>query len=264
MKTNEIKPDPKQPRKTFDVVEMGNIKSSIKQHGIIQPIIIDGDNHIIDGERRWRAAKELGLKEVPTIKLDSRGKRFAWQVVIDAQHQNIPIQERDKAWLRLYEELGRPTKVDFSKIVGKSEMTVHDALERAQYVNEVRPAVYKDSESMNRTRFIDDPDLRQRVIEKVEQIGTNTTKDQYLARVKKGIDEGKVEEVLNEDITDYVKRADTLLFYMGQIIKELKPGLMLKLPRTQALVVSQRIVLLREHLKKWDDNGSTIKDAEEV
>ena len=67
---NLIKPNSKQPRKIFDEEKLSSLAESIKEHGIIQPIVVKSVNNgymIIAGERRWRAAKLAGLKEVPVI-----------------------------------------------------------------------------------------------------------------------------------------------------------------------------------------------------
>jgi len=70
---NSIKPNEDQPRKYFDPEKIMELAESIKEHGIIQPIVLkkDGETYaIIAGERRWRAAKSIGLKEVPAVVLD--------------------------------------------------------------------------------------------------------------------------------------------------------------------------------------------------
>src|SRR3989304_5854457 len=72
----DIKPNDSQPRDVFDGEEMRGLVESIKQHGILQPIIVRPLSHgymLIAGERRWRAAKQLGLKEIPAIVRDIDG-----------------------------------------------------------------------------------------------------------------------------------------------------------------------------------------------
>ena len=67
---DSITPSPLQPRKEFPAVSLQELVESIRQHGIIQPLIVrrvDGRHELIAGERRWRAAQELGLAEVPVI-----------------------------------------------------------------------------------------------------------------------------------------------------------------------------------------------------
>ena len=84
----KLKPDPNQPRKTIDEEEIEEIAVSIKNEGVINPIEIDKDFLIITGERRWRAAKIAGLKEVPTKILKvTADERFIRQVQENI-HQN--------------------------------------------------------------------------------------------------------------------------------------------------------------------------------
>ena len=73
VKITKVEPNRKQPRKTFDEDALQELADSIKQFGLIQPILVqDREDHyeIIAGERRWRAAKKAGLKEVPVIIMD--------------------------------------------------------------------------------------------------------------------------------------------------------------------------------------------------
>ena len=70
LKINDVEPNINQPRKNFDDAKIGELADSIKEHGVIQPIIVtkkDNYYQIIAGERRWRASKKAGLKTIPAI-----------------------------------------------------------------------------------------------------------------------------------------------------------------------------------------------------
>src|SRR5689334_661370 len=78
LRINEIEPNAAQPRKFFDDEKLVQLAESIKQHGIIQPIIVKKDNNvytIIAGERRWRAAKLAGISRVPALIKDFTEKQ---------------------------------------------------------------------------------------------------------------------------------------------------------------------------------------------
>ena len=92
---NEIKPDPEQPRKSFDEEKLRDSAESYKAHGTIVPIEIDEHNKIIVGELRWRASKMAGLKEIPcTIKKGLKPtERLERQLVENLNRQNIPVTE---------------------------------------------------------------------------------------------------------------------------------------------------------------------------
>lgn len=97
METVEIKritPDPNQPRKLFAADSMKRLKDSIKREGIIQPLVVEkvGDNYLlIDGERRYRAAMELNLKQVPIIVEETRN-------ALDRKLRQFTVQEQHEAW----------------------------------------------------------------------------------------------------------------------------------------------------------------------
>ena len=80
LKLSQIEPNRKQPRKQFDKEPLEELAQSIKQYGIIQPIVVcqrDGYYEIIAGERRWRAAKKAGLSEVPVVIKEYTDKEIA-------------------------------------------------------------------------------------------------------------------------------------------------------------------------------------------
>src|SRR5690625_2817896 len=90
---HEISPNKKQPRKYFDQEQIENLAKSIKKHGIIQPIVVRKKElyfEIISGERRWRAAKSIGLREIPAIVKDIDDCEVAQIALIEnIQRENL-------------------------------------------------------------------------------------------------------------------------------------------------------------------------------
>ena len=89
---NEIEPNNNQPRKSFDEKTLIQLSESIKEHGIIQPIIVkkEGDMYrIVAGERRWRAARLLGLKKIPAIVRDFSNKQVMEIALIENIQRRI-------------------------------------------------------------------------------------------------------------------------------------------------------------------------------
>lgn len=110
IKTLLIVPDPEQPRKYFDPVKLNSLMGSIKREGIISPLIVEkvGDKYLlIDGERRFRAAQQLGLKEVPAIVEEPRKgiERLVRQFTVQEQHEGWAPIEKAMALVKLSEEL---------------------------------------------------------------------------------------------------------------------------------------------------------------
>lgn len=128
---NLIKPNKDQPRKNFDDEKLMELANSIKEHGIIQPIIVKEENNIytiIAGERRWRAAKQLNLKEVPVIIKDLTEKEVVEISLIEnIIRENLNPIEEAMAYKRLLKEFGL-TQEEISKQVSKSRSTIANAL----------------------------------------------------------------------------------------------------------------------------------------
>lgn len=107
-----ILPDENQPRKYFDAEKLKALKDSIKKHGIQVPLVVEdlgaGKYLLIDGERRFRAATELHLKEVPAVieKPTSATERLVKQFNIQEQHESWTPVEKAVALLKLAEEMG--------------------------------------------------------------------------------------------------------------------------------------------------------------
>lgn len=114
----KITPDANQPRKSFDAARLADLIGSIREHGIINPIVVEkwsgGGYLLVDGERRYRAAKELKLKEVPVI-IEEPMKpldRLIQQFHLQEQHQGWSAVEKAIAVHRLAEEMAMtPTQV---------------------------------------------------------------------------------------------------------------------------------------------------------
>ena len=108
VKLTEIEPNREQPRKNFDEDSLLELAESIKQFGVIQPLIVQkkGESYeIIAGERRWRAAKLAGLKEVPVIvKEYSEQERMEISLIENIQRENLNPIEEAMAYKRLLTE----------------------------------------------------------------------------------------------------------------------------------------------------------------
>ncbi|MBO5141864.1 MAG: ParB/RepB/Spo0J family partition protein [Clostridia bacterium] len=131
LKLNEIEPDINQPRKTFDDEKLQELAESIKEHGVIQPIIVskkDEYYQIIAGERRWRASKKAGLKTIPAIIRDYDEKKIREISLIEnIQRQNLNPIETAKAIKELM-EIHEMTQEDIAKTLGKSRSTIANTL----------------------------------------------------------------------------------------------------------------------------------------
>ncbi len=130
--TNSIKPNPNQPRKAFDEEALTSLAASISSMGIIQPIIVqedeEGNYTIIAGERRWRAARRVGLDVVPAIVQSGGAQINLEQALVENLHREDlnPVEEA-MAFQSLIEEHSY-THESLAKRIGKSRAVITNAL----------------------------------------------------------------------------------------------------------------------------------------
>lgn len=131
MKLNEIEPDINQPRKVFDDEKLEELSESIKEHGVLQPIIVtkkDNYYQIIAGERRWRASKKAGLKTIPVIVRNYDAKKIREVSLIEnLQRQDLNALDTAKAIKELMEEHSL-TQEQLAKTLGKSRSAIANTL----------------------------------------------------------------------------------------------------------------------------------------
>jgi len=128
-----IGPNPQQPRKVFEEDQLEDLAASIKQHGIIQPLIVIAAEGIdrytlIAGERRLRAAKLAGLKEVPAIvRTATQQQQLEFAIIENVQREDLNPMERARAYQNLADQFSL-THEDIAQRVGKSRVTVTNTL----------------------------------------------------------------------------------------------------------------------------------------
>ena len=131
VKISLVEPNKEQPRKSFDEDALNELAESIKIHGIIQPlVVVEKDKHfeIVTGERRWRAAKLAGLKEVPVIvKKLSDKEIMELSLIENIQRENLNPIEEAMAYKRLTKEFHMKQE-EIASRVGKSRVAVANAL----------------------------------------------------------------------------------------------------------------------------------------
>ena len=128
---NKIKSNIDQPRKSFDNEKIAELAESIKNHGIIQPLILKengGGYIIVAGERRWRAAKMVGLKEVPAIVIDLTEKQvLEISLIENIQRQDLNPIEEALAYKKLLSDFNL-TQEELSKRIGKSRTAITNTI----------------------------------------------------------------------------------------------------------------------------------------
>lgn len=186
-------PDPNQPRKYFGADKMAQLKNSIKTHGIISPISVqkEGDKYIIvDGERRFRAAKELGLKEIPFMILTAKDPvaRAIEQFHLQEQHEAWSPTEKAQVLMDLAETLKKPLQ-EVSAMLGINERTGNT------YISFSRIS--------DKDRFIEKqiPIVHAEMIQSLKR-NVKDTKEKYLEENFTLTDERKLERIVVDMIKD--------------------------------------------------------------
>lgn len=141
---SEITPNKGQPRKSFDEDELTELADSIKQNGILQPLLVrrkDDTYEIVAGERRYQAARIAGLKEVPVVIRDvSDDEIFKLALIENLQRSDLSPLEEASGYRQLIKEKGL-TQDELAKILSKSRSTITNTLRLLDLPEEVQQLV---------------------------------------------------------------------------------------------------------------------------
>lgn len=166
LKIHQIEPNREQPRKKFDEEALQELSESIRQFGILQPLIVQERKdyyEIIAGERRWRAAKLVGLKEVPVIiRKMSEQEIVEISLIENIQRENLNPMEEAAAYKRLLTEF-QLKQEEVAERVGKSRTAVTNSMRLLKLDERVQQMVVEGMLSTGHARAIlsiEDPELQ--------------------------------------------------------------------------------------------------------
>src|SRR5712691_4188171 len=142
---DQIRPNPKQPRRTFAEESLAELVASIKQKGILQPIVVSptegGTYEIIAGERRFRGAQRAGLKEVPVvIRTGTEVERFEMSLIENLQREDLNPMDLAEGFKRLQEEF-QLTQEAIAQVVGKARTVVANTLRLLGLPDDIQQAI---------------------------------------------------------------------------------------------------------------------------
>ncbi len=140
----EISPNPRQPRSTVDQSELSELAASIREHGLIQPLIVTRSSSgytLIAGERRWRAAQLAGLEKVPVIVKETTPQEMLELAIIEnIQREDLNAIEEAQAYRQLMDDFGM-TQEAVAERVGKGRSTITNLVRLLVLPQEVQQAV---------------------------------------------------------------------------------------------------------------------------
>jgi ParB family chromosome partitioning protein len=221
VKITQIEPNRGQPRQHFNEDSLQELADSIKQHGIIEPLIVQkkgGQYDIIAGERRWRAARLAGLKEVPVIvKEYSDQEVFEIALIENIQRENLNPIEEAVAYKKLIDEFCLKQD-DVANRVGKSRTAVTNSMRLLKLDNRVQQMLVEDMLSSGHARALlglDDLELQYQTamkifdeklsVREVERLVKKMTEETPEKEEKKEIDIEANNEAVYRDLEEKLK-----------------------------------------------------------
>ena len=216
VKINEVEPNREQPRKDFDEDSLMELADSIKQFGILQPLIVQKKKdyyEIIAGERRWRAAKLAGIKEVPIIIKDYSNQEIVEISLIEnIQRENLNPIEEAMAYKRLLEEFNLKQD-EVAERVSKSRTAVTNSMRLLKLSDRVQQMIVDDMISTGHARAllaIDDEEQQYMLANKIfdEKLSVRETEKlvKELKNPKKEVKKAKQERMfVYNDLADHMK-----------------------------------------------------------
>lgn len=189
IKLSLIEPNKNQPRKSFDKEKIDALAKSIKENGLIQPIIItpskNGMYKIVAGERRWRAAKKAGLKEIPTVVRNYSDEQVAEIALIEnLQREDLNPIEEALGYKSLLEEFNLTQEL-ISQKIGKSRSAVANSLRLLNLEKTIQELLMSGKISSGHARAIlsvDDNDLRLELSKRIVEENLNVRQAETLAK----------------------------------------------------------------------------------
>lgn len=153
-----IRPNPYQPRLEFDPVALQELKASIEEKGVIQPITVrqvDDHYELISGERRLRAVTEIGLDKVPCyiLQIDSKEEMLELAIIENVQREHLNPIEQAQAYQRLIEECNL-TQEDVAKKISKDRSTITNIIRLLKLPTVIQDSVRKGEISTGHARSL--------------------------------------------------------------------------------------------------------------
>ncbi len=166
LEVEKIKPNPHQPRREFDEELLKDLAASIREFGLLQPIVVSKieketdtgtqvEYQLIAGERRLRAAKILGLERVPAIirSIMKDTEKLEMAIVENLQRENLNAIETARAYAKLQDEFGL-TQREVAARLGKSRETIANTLRLLSLPSEIKEAVAKNKINESQARLL--------------------------------------------------------------------------------------------------------------
>ena len=213
---SQIQPNPYQPRKTFNEASIDELARSVRQHGIVQPLVVTraGDKYkLIAGERRFRAAQKAGLTTVPVLIKEMMTEGDALQIALieNIQREDLNPIEEAMAYHQLHDDF-QLTQEEISRRVGKERSTVANFLRLLKLPDPVKKLLASGQLSMGHARAllaIESPKKQEQLADRVVRKNLNVRQTEMLASEsspKTAEKKEKEKDVFTRDAEDKLQR----------------------------------------------------------
>ncbi|MDA2922499.1 ParB/RepB/Spo0J family partition protein [Patescibacteria group bacterium AH-259-L07] len=217
-----ISPNPEQPRKHFGHMEMEELMNSIKEYGIIQPLIVTkiGENayQIIAGERRWRAAQVLELETVPAIvRSVKKSQKLELSLIENIQRKDLNPMERARAYRRLIDEFNL-TQEQVGKKLGKARPSIANTLRLLTLDEVIQSAIEQEKITEGHAKVlltVEDEEKQKALLKRILGTGLTVRETEKLTkgkRIRKNIE-------LDPQLLEYEQELSQVLDTKVKIIK---------------------------------------------
>ena len=217
LRITQVEPNRNQPRRSFDDDKIDELAESIKEHGIIQPIIVvkNGEMYrIVAGERRWRAAKKLGLKEVPVVIRNYSEFEIAQIALIEnLQRENLNPIEEAIGYQTLMSKYDM-TQEDVSNKLGKSRCAVANSVRLLSLDEPIQQKLISGEITSGHARAllsISSPKIRLAVLESIIEKNLNVRQTESLAKQLEKSKPRKKKPIINEQVKAQLEELENRL-----------------------------------------------------
>lgn len=226
LRVSQIEPNKNQPRKKFDEEKIEVLADSIKEHGVIQPIIVtkfNGMYRIVAGERRWRAAKKAGLKEIPVVIRDYTEIEIAQIALIEnLQREDLNPIEEAIGYRSLIDKFNM-TQEAVSETIGKSRSAIANSIRLLSLDEPVQNKLISGEISSGHARAllsVENSDIRLTLLDAILDKGLNVRQTEALAKQLQNTAPAKKKPALDEQIlAEYDAVQDKLSSHFGTKVK---------------------------------------------
>ena len=222
IRINDIEPNNGQPRKHFNDEKLAQLAESIKQHGVVQPLIVQRDGNtykIVAGERRWRASRLAGLQTVPVIIKELSSKQVMEIALIEnIQREDLNPIEEAEAYEKLMNEF-EMTQEEIAVTVGKSRPAIANSVRLLTLQDKIKANVIGGDISSGHARAllaIEDKSIQLKAVDEIIKKGLNVRETELLV---KRLNSQKIDKKKNEPDAEYLAIEERFREIFGTKVK---------------------------------------------